>query len=154
MTTTRRNFLTLSASVGSSIAFNLALPSMAFSAGKNGNIPQEITSWITVHDDNRVTVRIPQIELGQGITTALTQVIAEEINLELSLTDWEFYDPLTNYNRKNVYVHTYSGGSFGMRMLFSPMRIAGAQIKEMLLLAAARRWNTCLLYTSPSPRDS
>ena len=142
MTTTRRNFLTLSASVGSSIAFNLALPSMAFSAGKNGNIPQEITSWITVHHDNRVTVRIPQIELGQGITTALTQVIAEEINLELSLTDWEFYDPLTNYNRKNVYVHTYSGGSFGMRMLFSPMRIAGAQIKEMLLLAAARRWNT------------
>ena len=142
MTTTRRNFLTLSASVSSSIAFNLALPSMAFSASKNGNIPQEITSWITVHNDNRVTVRIPQIELGQGITTALTQVIAEEINLELSLTDWEFYDPLTNYNRKNVYVHTYSGGSFGMRMLFSPMRIAGAQIKEMLLLAAARRWNT------------
>ena len=109
MTTTRRNFLTLSASVSSSIAFNLALPSMAFSASKNGNIPQEITSWITVHNDNRVTVRIPQIELGQGITTALTQVIAEEINLELSLTDWEFYDPLTNYNRKNVYVHTYSG---------------------------------------------
>ncbi|MBT7562614.1 MAG: molybdopterin-dependent oxidoreductase, partial [Proteobacteria bacterium] len=130
MTTTRRNFLTLSASAGSSIVFNLALPSMAFSASKKGNVPQEITSWITVHHDNRVTVRIPQIELGQGITTALTQVIAEEINLELSLTDWEFYDPLTNYNRKNVYVYTYSGGSFGMKMLFSPMRIAGAQIKE------------------------
>jgi isoquinoline 1-oxidoreductase beta subunit len=142
MGTTRRNFLTVSASVGSSIVFNLALPSLAHSAGTNEKLAHEIASWIVIHNDNSVTVRIPQMELGQGISTALTQVIAEEINLELSLTDWEFYDPLTNYKRKNVYVHTYTGGSFGMKMLFSPMRIAGAQIKEMLMLAAARHWDT------------
>ena len=142
MTTTRRNFLTVSTTVGGSIVFNLALPSLALSADTNEKLEHEIASWILIHDDNRVTVRIPQMELGQGISTALTQVIAEEINLELSLTDWEFYDPLTNYKRKNVYVHTYTGGSFGMKMLFSPMRIAGAQIKEMLILAAARHWST------------
>lgn len=133
----RRAFLRACAALGGSVAFDLCIPfSAAADAAADSAI--EIHSWVAVHVNDRVTVRIPQAELGQGISTALVQVIAEELDLDLALTDWEFYDPQTNRVRNNVYVHTATLASWGAEMLFAPMRTAGAQIKAMLRAAAAQ----------------
>jgi len=139
MNQSRRAFLTFATVSAGSVAFNLTLSPWVKAALKEESF--EITSWLVIHPDNRVTVRIPQSEIGQGITTALTQVIADEVNLEFELTDWEFYDPLVNYHKNNVYVHTSTLGSIGMKMLYQPMRTAGAQVRTMLMNAAAERWN-------------
>ena len=135
----RRSFLTFATVSAGSVAFNLTLSPWVKAALKEESF--EITSWLVIDPDNRVKVRIPQSEIGQGITTALTQVIADEVNLEFQLTDWEFYDPLVNYHKNNVYVHTSTLGSIGMKMLYQPMRTAGAQVRTMLMTAAAERWN-------------
>lgn len=134
----RRSFLRLAAASASTFAFNLTL----FSPGTTAAEPEngyEITSWMTIDRSNRVTVRIPQGEIGQGITTTLQQVIADELNLEFNQTSWEFYDPLVNYQRNNVYIHTSTLGSIGMKMLYQPMQNAGAQVRTLLMQAAATR---------------
>lgn len=43
----------------------------------------QIDSWIIIHADNTATVLIGFVELGQGATTALPQVAAEELDLEM-----------------------------------------------------------------------
>ena len=133
----RRTFLRACAVLGGGAAFDLCMPFAAV-ADAAATTAVEIHSWVVVHANDRVTVRIPQAELGQGISTALVQVIAEELELDLALTDWEFYDPQTNRERHNVYVHTATLASWGAEMLFGPMRTAGAQIRSMLRAAAAQ----------------
>jgi isoquinoline 1-oxidoreductase beta subunit len=134
----RRDFLRVSLAAAGAVAFDLVLPSAAGAAG--ADMATEIHSWIVVHADDRVTVRIPQSELGQGATTALMQVIADELDLELDRVDWVFYDPQTNRERDNVYVHTSTLASWGIKMLFAPMRLAGARIRATLVGAAAERF--------------
>ena len=134
---TRREFLAISAAAGS-VAFSLSIPAVG-RAAVGGSQGIEVHSWVVIHADNRVTVRIPQSEIGQGASTALTQIIADEIGLDLPMVDWEFYDPQTNRIRNNVYVHTATLASWGVEKLFDPMRTAGAQIRKMLLDAAAMR---------------
>jgi len=130
----RRSFIRVSAVSAAAVAFDFALPGIQAAPGADSF---EIHSWIVIHADDRVTVRIPQSELGQGATTALMQLLAEELDLELELVDWVFYDPQTNRERNNVYAHTATLASWGVKMLFQPMRKAGAQIRAMLLEAAA-----------------
>lgn len=135
----RRGFLRASVAAAGAVAFDLSI-GMRDAWSGHGEI--EIHSWIVVHPDDRVTLRIPQSEIGQGATTALMQIIAEELELDLALTDWIFYDPQTNRVRDNVYAHTSTLASWGVKMLFGPMRTAGAQIRAMLLDTAAERLGT------------
>jgi len=133
---TRRAFLQVTASLAGGVVFDLLIPSCAGAAIEPaGGI--EIHSWVVVHPDDRVTIRIPQSEIGQGISTALAQVMADELDLDLAMVDWTFYDPQTNRGRNNVYVHTATLASWGAEMLFEPMRTAGAQIRAMLIAAGA-----------------
>lgn len=136
---TRRGFLRASVSAGGVAVFGFTLP---LAAAGTGGSPAELHSWILIHPDNRVTVRLPQSEIGQGASTALVQIIADEIDLDLALVDWEFYDPQTNRVRNNVYVHTATLASWGIKVLFQPLRQAGAQIRAMLVAAAADALNS------------
>ena len=45
---------------------------------------QQIDSWITIHADNTATVFIGFAELGQGCSTALLQIAAEELDLGMN----------------------------------------------------------------------
>lgn len=134
----RRGFLRVSLGAAGAVAFDFVLAGAALADDGDGAL--EIHSWIAVHPDDRVTVRIPQSELGQGATTALMQLIAEELDLELERVEWAFYDPQTNRERDNVYVHTSTLASWGIKMLFAPMRMAGAQIRAAIVAAAAERF--------------
>ncbi len=97
----------------------------------------EVSSWIVIRTDGRVVIRIPQSELGQGVTTSLAQLLAEELDLAWGEFDTEYFDAQINRQRHNVYVHTATLNSWSSDLLFEPMRLAGAQVKAMLLTAAA-----------------
>ena len=43
----------------------------------------DLDAWIRISSDNTVTIFTGKVELGQGITTALAQIAAEELNLSL-----------------------------------------------------------------------
>lgn len=116
------------------VMFGIGLPTREAAAVATA---QEVTSWVLIHPDDRVVIRIPQTELGQGVTTALAQVLAEELGLAWGEIETEYYDAQTNFQRQNVYVHTSTLASWAVDKLFTPMRVAGAQVRQMLCTAAA-----------------
>ncbi|WP_339671487.1 molybdopterin cofactor-binding domain-containing protein [Dasania marina] len=97
----------------------------------------EILYWVTINSDNSVTFKIPQSEIGQAVTTTISQLLAEELEVEWSSVNTEFYDPNTHLDNNNVYVWTATLGSMSAHYLFDPARVAGAQIRTMLIKAAA-----------------
>ncbi|MFF1770173.1 molybdopterin cofactor-binding domain-containing protein [Streptomyces sp. NPDC058249] len=83
---------------------------------------------------NKVVVRLPRVEVGQGITTAVAMMIAEE--LDARLADVEI--PLAEARSKG---NQYTGGSSSVRSLYGPARELAATARAKLLTAAARRWH-------------
>jgi nicotinate dehydrogenase subunit B len=70
--------------VGFSLAGNASADTVNISpAGPTG-----LDSWITVHSDNTVTVLAGKVEYGQGTTTGLRQIAAEELGISLDQIRW------------------------------------------------------------------
>ena len=73
---------------GGALVINFSIPSLAMAQGRSPVAgppdPQQIDSWIAIHQDNTATVFIGFAELGQGCSTALLQVAAEELDLSMA----------------------------------------------------------------------
>jgi len=141
ITTSRRGLLGAFVSAAGVATFNVVLPGVARAvmADPAGAGDIEVSSWIVIEPDGMVRLRIPQAEMGQGVETALSQLIVEEMDLDWGKFRTEFVDPQVNRNRNNVYVHTATLNSWGVDLLFEPMRQAGAQVRAMLMQAAGAR---------------
>ena len=140
---TRRGFVKNVSVTALGVSFMLSLGSCRRSESRfedSKDKGTEILSWVLIHPDNSVTVRVPQTELGQGVSTTIPQLIAEELELDWNSVKAEFYDPALNKARDNVYVWTATLGSASAHSLFEPTQIAAAQIRQMLIKAAANRW--------------
>ncbi|MEU5591741.1 molybdopterin cofactor-binding domain-containing protein [Streptomyces sp. NPDC020298] len=82
---------------------------------------------------NKVVVRLPRVEVGQGVTTAVAMMIAEELDARLADVDI----PLAEARAKG---NQYTGGSSSVRSLYDPARALAALARAKLVTAAARRW--------------
>ena len=103
--------------------------------------PAEITAWIVIAPDDRVTIRIARSEMGQGITTALPMLVAEELGCDWANVRSEFVAPEENLRRNRAWGDMSTGGSRSVRTSQDFLRKAGATAREMLIAAAAARWN-------------
>ncbi len=65
--------------------------------------PEQIDSWIAIHQDNTVTVYIGFAELGQGCSTALLQVAAEELDLSMAQINTTGLDTNITPNQGGTY---------------------------------------------------
>ena len=83
---------------------------------------------------NRVVVRLPRVETGQGITTATAMLIAEELDARLQDVDIPLADARTDGGNQ------YTGGSSSVRTLYDPARQVAAVARARLVTAAARQW--------------
>ncbi|MET7458214.1 molybdopterin cofactor-binding domain-containing protein [Streptomyces sp. NPDC005574] len=83
---------------------------------------------------NRIVVRLPRVEVGQGVTTAVAMMIAEELDARLADVDV----PLAEARRKG---NQYTGGSSSVSSLYGPARRLAATARARLVTAAARRWH-------------
>src|SRR5260370_18879327 len=73
--------------VGFNIAGSLTSPmrsSWAALAAAATPDPELLDSWIAMHADNTATVFMGKVELGQGTTTGMLQIAAEELDLAMS----------------------------------------------------------------------
>ncbi|MFH0519358.1 molybdopterin cofactor-binding domain-containing protein [Streptomyces sp. M41] len=83
---------------------------------------------------NRVVVRLPRVEVGQGITTAVAMLIAEELDARLADVDIPLADARAKGNQ-------FTGGSSSVSSLYGPARHLAATARARLVTAAARRWH-------------
>ncbi len=102
---------------------------LPFSLGQNPNLDD----WIRVDAERTVTVRTGKVELGQGITTALSLIAAEELDLPLSRIRIETADSARAPNEMMTV------GSMSIEQSGSALRQAAAEARRLLLDAAAAR---------------
>src|SRR5438874_2965128 len=134
----RRDFLKTGAAGGVALVIGFHLSPAAFAdqaQDQEKKTPNPFDAWVHISPDNRVTLILEKSEMGQGIMTALPMILAEEL-----CVDWKAVDVEQASTNPDIYNHG-TGGSGSVASCWLPMRRAGAAAREMLIAAAAARWN-------------
>src|SRR4030095_8439540 len=134
----RREFLKTGTAAGAGllIGFHLTTASAEDPAQKQEKqTPNPFDAWVHVSPDNRVTLTLEKSEMGQGIMTAAPMILAEELCVH-----WKAVTVDQAPTNPEIYNHG-TGGSGSVAGCWLPMRRAGAAAREMLIAAAAARWN-------------
>ena len=84
---------------------------------------------------NKIILRLPREEVGQGLTTTFAMVIAEELDARMADVEVQLQDA-TPANLMNQ----LTGGSASLSVLYQPMREVTAAMRARLVTAAAHRW--------------
>ena len=129
---TRRAFLatTAVASAGLTIRFPLLGAPDAAAAAAFDPSPA-----LTITPDGLVTVHIMKAEMGQGVGTALAQIVAEE--LEADWKDVRIDYPIADDKKYGLML---TGGSWSVNWTFDSLSRAGAAARLALIDAAAASW--------------
>lgn len=88
--------------------------------------------WFEISDNNTIVFYCPKVEMGQGIYTGFTMLVAEELDVRL---DQIKTVPATSH--AGAYDKASTGGSFSTATLYDPIREVAATMREMLVTAAA-----------------
>jgi nicotinate dehydrogenase subunit B len=97
---------------------------------------RQIDTWLAIHADNTATIFIGFAELGQGNSTALLQVAAEELDLDMSQLKTVRLDTSITPNQGG----TYSSAS--IQRGGPQVRTAAAEARFALLQLASKNLNT------------
>ncbi|WP_044564497.1 xanthine dehydrogenase family protein molybdopterin-binding subunit [Azospirillum sp. B4] len=138
-TTSRRDLLRGLAYGGLLLAVDLPLGRLAV-AREDAPALFAPDAFIRIAGDGAVTLIMPQVEMGQGIYTALTMLIAEELDLPLAAIRLEAAPPNDTLYGNPIFGIQATGGSTSIRAYWIPMRKAGAAARAMLVQAAATAW--------------
>ena len=102
-----------------------------------------VDALLEITPDNRFIFTSPRDEMGQGATTGLATLIAEELDLDPARLDIRFpgadkafVNPLIGFQ--------ITGGSTSINAHYLPLRQAGASTRRLLLQAAARDLNVAI----------
>ncbi|HLB55654.1 MAG TPA: xanthine dehydrogenase family protein molybdopterin-binding subunit [Gemmatimonadales bacterium] len=105
----------------------------------SGGAPFAPDAWIRIGTDGLVTVMVDRSEMGQGVSTALPMLVAEELDADWSTVRYEFA-PANEAYHNPLSLGQLTGGSTSVRAAWYPLREAAAKARLMLVAAAAARW--------------
>jgi len=134
MTTNRRDFLKTSAG----LTLGVFLPTLAAQADAAGTLHTP-NAWVHIADDNTITLLSARSEMGQGVYTSMPMLIAEELNVDIRKIKVEIA-PVAPVYTNALLGGQLTGGSTSVREGWEKLRIAGAQVRMMLVAAAAEQW--------------
>ena len=132
----RRTFVQVSGGAGAGLILGFNLACSGKQAAATGSLdPGVLNAWIRIGSDESVTFLISESEMGQGIHTALSMLLAEELEV-----DWSRIRSEHAPADRSLYGRQSTGGSTSIRTNHERLRIAGASAREMLIAAGAARW--------------
>ena len=136
----RRGFLQTSAVAGGGLAVGVNLAGLSVEALAAGTIHTP-NAWVHIADDNTITLISARSEMGQGVYTSMPMLIAEELNVDVRTVKVLIAPPNTKlYGNALLGGPQLTGGSTSVRDGWEKLRTGGAQVREMLLTAAADQW--------------
>jgi isoquinoline 1-oxidoreductase beta subunit len=148
MNTSRRQFLQISLSGGALLATvsssELAIAAGAEPTGASGAVP--LGAFIRIHPDNTVVIGARGCEIGQGVRTSLPMLVAEELDVAWNQVRVEQLDyGIVAGKEPGQFTSPYggqgAGGSTNIPDGWTFLREAGAQIRALLIAAAAQQWS-------------
>ena len=136
----RREFLTRAGLTLAIVATPSSLKILAMGPAATASDVFSPGPWLQITPDNQVTILLCKSEMGQGIHTAIPMIVADEleadwnqVRTEMAPVEAEYADPVINQHG--------TFGSMSMRNLYEPLRKLGAAGREILVEAAAKKWN-------------
>jgi isoquinoline 1-oxidoreductase subunit beta len=97
--------------------------------------------FIRINPTGAVTLIMPMAEMGQGVYTALSMLLAEELEVELDQIQVQ-HAPANDALYANSFLRIQTtGASSSVRAFWTPLRQAGAVARNLLIAAAAKQWN-------------
>ena len=135
----RRQFIQQSAATTGAFVLGMYLP-LTSDAATNPASPTVVNAWVQITPDNQITLICARSEMGQDVYTSMPALLAEELNIPLSMVKVQIAGVAP------VYINALlggqiTGGSSSVREAFDKLRIAGAATRSVLVQAAANRWS-------------
>jgi isoquinoline 1-oxidoreductase subunit beta len=145
----RREFL--GGSAGLAFAFSLGLGGVAASRPVLAQAAkQTLNAYVAIAPDGRIFIQFPGPEMGQGIMTGLPLIVAEELDADWSKVIVE-QSPVGAPYHHPIFKAQYSVASITTLGYWTPLRVAGAQARRVLLDAAAAKWGVPVAELSTEP---
>ncbi len=135
----RRDFLKTSSIVTSALIVGFNSKGLLAATNSVSN-DLFINAFVKIEKNGVVTVISKHFEMGQGTTTGLTTLIAEELDADWLTTKVEFAPADANKYKNLFFGVQGTGGSTAMPNSFMQYREAGAAAREILVKAAAKKW--------------
>ncbi|MDL2409697.1 xanthine dehydrogenase family protein molybdopterin-binding subunit [Rhizobium calliandrae] len=142
----RRGFLQ-----GTGLVLGFALTGVSaepvFAASASQIAENEVTGtfapngFIRINPTGAVTLVMPMVEMGQGVYTSLSMLLAEELEVKLDQIQVQHAPPNHALYVNSIIGIQNTGGSASVRAFWTPLRQAGAVGRNLLIAAAAQRWN-------------
>lgn len=133
----RRAFLGGSAGLG--FAFTLGVGGLGAVSSAQAQSGGRINAYVSIAPDGTITIQSPVAEMGQGIMTGLPLIVAEELD-----ADWDkvkvVQSPTDPAYHHPIFKAQYVVASISTLGYWTPMRVAGAQARRVLIDAAAAKW--------------
>jgi isoquinoline 1-oxidoreductase subunit beta len=97
-------------------------------------------AFIRIDNAGTTTLVMPQVEMGQGVYTAVAMILAEELDADFSRVTLEHAPPNDKLYANPTFGIQVTGNSNSIRAFWKPLRNAGATARAMLVQAAAQQW--------------
>ena len=142
----RREFL----KVTGGLSFAFSLP---FSAHGQPSAERPLNAWVRIAPDGTVTIFSAGAEMGQGTMTSLALIVADEMDADWSKVKIEFApaEPEIYGSGGRGARSMANTGSRAVQSYYNDLRIAGAQVRKVLLANAAAHWNADLKSLKTEP---
>lgn len=137
----RRSFLSAGAAVVSLAAFQLPLGVATAATAKDQPGGEFIpNAFIRLDQAGRLTLVMPQVEMGQGVYTSIAMILAEELDADIALVTLEHAPPDDRLYGNPTFGLQVTGNSNSIRAWWMPLRKAAAGARARLVQAAAAEW--------------
>ncbi|MDX1889635.1 xanthine dehydrogenase family protein molybdopterin-binding subunit [Mycolicibacterium sp. 050158] len=93
-----------------------------------------VADWVRMLPDQKIEIRSGKVELGQGVLTALAQIAAEELDVEIGRVSMLAASTEVSPDEG------YTAGSLSIQHSGEAVRLAAAEARAIHLEVAARRW--------------
>ncbi len=145
----RRNFLKVGTAAGGGLMLGFQVGD-AFAQEKKGAAEAAApapakyvlnpNAFIAIAPDGKISFQIPQEEMGQGVYTSLSQLLADELDVDLANVTPLPAPPIDAIYGSPRSHRMSTGGSTSIRGFYTALRQVGASGRAMLVQAAAQQW--------------
>jgi isoquinoline 1-oxidoreductase beta subunit len=97
-------------------------------------------AFIRINHAGKTTLVMPQVEMGQGVYTAVAMILADELDADYAQVVLEHAPPDDKLYGNPIFGIQVTGNSNSIRAFWKPLRTAGAAARAMLVQAAATQW--------------
>jgi isoquinoline 1-oxidoreductase beta subunit len=137
----RRSLLAAGAASAALLAFRLPI-----ATASSAELPKPAVgdfapnAFIRIDPAGRITLVMPQVEMGQGVYTSVAMILTEELDADLAQVTLQHAPPDDKLYGNPAFGLQVTGNSNSIRAWWMPLRTAGATARALLVAAAAQQW--------------